>query len=341
MNVFLYIPQLAHKVAEEEAKKDRIVADNEAKTNKLRQLTMQLEKLRTDQNSELRGSEGETSSYCDEKNELIEKLNATKEKCLITLESYPIIERENSALRQTVNGLNNELTIIKSRHSKELKDLHSEMFDFKMKVELEFRKTKRSLEEQYKKKAHETMKDESDKAILECQRLNGILNVKRDEVVEKMRKQNAMEAKLTIQKISRDIESSTVEMQEGEVELLERLIKEQEVVVSRSQSSVAELHIQMKSMQMAEKMLLESAEKLSAVRAECAKAESEKNSWQSRVSQSMEKVEKLMESWRGMEGGGNIAGNDVPEGGDDDEEGDEGDCDYIWKTSAASTAQIY
>ena len=55
----------------------------------------------------------------------------------------------------------------------------------------------------------------------------------------------------------------------------------------------------------------------------------------------MEKVEKLMESWRGMEGGGNIAGNDVPEGGDDDEEGDEGDCDYIWKTSAASTAQIY
>ncbi len=284
--------ELNEKITEEKNKRDRVSLDNEHKIGHLKQLQKQLERLTQHQHRELLGNEEKTLNLNDKLQQRMEVLQSSKEQYLVSLESYSVIERENTMLRQVVNRLREELSQSRNENAEEMASLRREMFDIRMKIELTFRKTKKSLEEEYEKKAHETMKEESDKAVVENTRLKSVLTEKRDEVMEKMGQQTSKEIAMRKSKINKDILESTVAMQEMEIENLERYQKEQEVVVSRTQGQIGILHGKLKSLQQEDKELERAVERLGVARTNYAAAKAESEKWKTQCRYMIDEVDK-------------------------------------------------
>lgn len=100
---------------DERSKKDRIQIDNESKNEHLKKLQKKLERLIRDQTAELESSESKTQSMSDNADDRMRSLGKNKEQYNILLESYPVVERENTNLRHVVNNLKEEVRVITTR----------------------------------------------------------------------------------------------------------------------------------------------------------------------------------------------------------------------------------
>jgi hypothetical protein len=343
--------ELAEKINESQSKHDRILADNKFKTAQLRNFQKQVERRLELNRRELVSEESGMDSMAIKNEDLLYQLGVNKNEYLLQLESYDVIERENYRARQDVNLYRDELSKSKNRNNEDIAKLRKEMFEIRMKIELTFRKTKKQSEEEYEKKANFTMREESDKAVVENARLKSVLTVKRDTVMAKMGQQKSKETRMKKEKIDRDISEKSVGLQEDEIELLERYQKEQEIVVSRTQSQIASLHTNLKSMQQVVKDLERSSSKLAVARREYAESRSKSNQWKKHCKHMIGEIDK----WIAHDCPPNMQVGYIPGFVDDessvvtrastlshslqresaaDEDEDDDDVEYIWKASA-------
>jgi myosin heavy subunit len=259
----------------------------------------------------------------------VQELGREEREARVYLEGYPVHLDENTMLREGVNKLRQELSDMEAEGMEEVKRVRREVFEMKMKVELEFRRTKKSLEEEYNAAAHAKMSEESDRAVEECRNLSGKLNEERDRVMDRMKSQREMEVAL----------------------LLERLVGEQEIVVGRGQREISRLHGEAKGLQKKARELDQSLKKMEGRKKEERRARAEMEGWRNRVAEKVEEVEEWIRGgcqvneWEGeMEemGSGNVdmsaaAGTGDLEMEEDDEGVEEGeeeeDLEFIWKTS--------
>ena len=228
-NLALKEEELAEKINESQSKHDRVSKDNKFKTAQLRNFQKQVERQIEINRRELVGEEENIDSIASMNEDVLFQLNASRDQYQLQLESSGVIARENYNARQAVNHMRESLSQMKTTHNDSMQLLRKEMFEIRMKIELTFRKTKKASEEQYERKANETMRDESDKAVVENARLRSVLTVKREEVMGKMEAQKSKELRMKKEKIDRDVVETSVTLQEEEIELLERYQKEQEV----------------------------------------------------------------------------------------------------------------
>ena len=362
--------ELQEKLAEEQARRDRITLDNEAKASTVKKLTKSLAKLQANQRKELVGNEDKLMGTHGEKKDVMAQLTDKKERLLVQLESYDVVERENSRMTQMVSQLREELSNLRGGNNAEMKMLRKEMFELRMKIELTFRKTKKSLEEEYEKRAKITMKEESDKAVTEHSRLASVLVEKREEVLDMMAKQQRRENALRRTKIERDIAEAAVTAQEGNIELLEKLQKEQEIIVSRTQGTIAKIHGELQGLKEESGELAAATAALEKERAKAAAARTEAGVWKNRCKKMVEGVEAWLANgappgvsvggYNPMGRGGaklehntdsfytqqdfNVSSSsvlfeDYEEGGGGSTTGDDDDYSAIWKASKAEETE--
>ncbi|GMI10426.1 hypothetical protein TrVE_jg5638 [Triparma verrucosa] len=275
--------ELMDKLKSERGKRDRVQHDNDLKNEHLKKLQKKLERLIRDQTAELEAEESKTQQMSDNADDTMRTLQKSKEQYTITLESYPVIDRENTNLRHTVNNLKEELSVLRAKNATELTSLKKEMFDIRMKIEFEFMRTKKNYERQYEENAQSQMKSESEKAVVECARLSSILKSKKSTVEALMKSQESKASLLQKSRVEKVLGGSALEMQQSEIELLERLMKEQEVIIQKCQSEITSLHHSLKSLQKQEKDLVASTSTLNSTRTSYSLASVEKNSWKSKV----------------------------------------------------------
>jgi hypothetical protein len=82
--------------------------------------------------------------------------------------------REHEKARQAVNQLRDELSANKAKHAEETALLRKDIFEIRMKIELAFRKTKKTSEDEYERAANGVMTKESEVSLAsergECKR---------------------------------------------------------------------------------------------------------------------------------------------------------------------------
>ncbi|GMH69745.1 hypothetical protein TL16_g05230 [Triparma laevis f. inornata] len=283
------------KVNDERSKKDRIQIDNESKNEHLKKLQKKLERLIRDQTAELESSESKTQSMSDNADDRMRSLGKNKEQYNILLESYPVVERENTNLRHVVNNLKEELSTLRAKNSHSLTSLKKEMFDIRMKIEFEFMRTKKTYEKKYQLNAQNQMKEESERAVIECSRLSGILKGKKYVVEDMMKSQEKKAILLKKEKVEKVLVGSALSMQQNEIELLERLMKEQEVVINKCQSEITKLHSNLKRLQKEERDISIAEGELNVTRKNYGVAQVEKNSWKIKVKSLVVEVDDWVE----------------------------------------------
>ena len=254
-NLSLLEIALNEKVNDEQSKRDRIASDHSIKEGLSRKLAKNIQRLKASQSRELGLKEGEGVND-DLVVEKLDTLNASKEQLQISLQGYDVILKENEFLTRRVNKLKVEYEEQNQINLKGLKTLKRDMFTIRMKVELTFRKTTKSLETEYEDRAVNAMQTESSKAISENQRLNEILIGQRDEVIKMMDMQKGNETNLRKEKINRDILESHIHLQGNGVEVLEQNAKEQTLVVTKVQSAINVLHNRLKYLKEQEKDMI-------------------------------------------------------------------------------------
>ena len=282
---------MSARLSEETAKRDRILADNAEKTRHLKSVRQQLARLVRDQNNELKHTEAVTRGMEERGGGRVQELGREEREARVYLEGYPVHLDENTMLREGVNKLRQELSDMEAEGMEEVKRVRREVFEMKMKVELEFRRTKKSLEEEYNAAAHAKMSEESDRAVEECRNLSGKLNEERDRVMDRMKSQREMEVALFEARIGHGITESGSKLQGEEVELLERLVGEQEIVVGRGQREISRLHGEAKGLQKKARELDQSLKKMEGRKKEERRARAEMEGWRNRVAEKVEEVE--------------------------------------------------
>lgn len=284
----------------------------------------------------------------DKAHEKLQALAGSASKYNVLLSSYSVTKKANDDLRQTVNALRQELSNKRATYAAEKSKLKSDMFDLRMKVEFEFMKAKRSMEEQYSKTATAKMKEEADSAVKECIELSSKLSSAQGAVVSSMKLQASKASALSSLRVSRSITEATLEMQQSEVELLERLMAEQSAVVARGQDEISKLHTGIRRLQKEEKSLSRATSKLNEARSSYAAAKAEKESWKKQVNGLVTNVEEWISKGCPVEETvgfivGSAPSKEEETKGDEsyfeweeDENDDAGPGDEIWRASLVS-----
>ncbi|GMI33475.1 hypothetical protein TrRE_jg11073, partial [Triparma retinervis] len=298
--------EISARLAEETAKLKRVQSENTEKSSHLKSVRQQLARLVRDQNSEIKHTEAATLGMEGRGGGKVGRLGEEEREARIYLEGYPVYLDENTILREGVNKLRQELSEREAERDEDIKRIRREVFEMKMKVELEFRRTKKNLEEEYNIAAHAKMREESERAVYECRNLSGKLNDDRDRVMSRMGAQKSLEVALAGARIGHGITESGSKMQEEEMELLERLVKEQEVVVSRGQGEISRLHGEVKELQRRARDAEGWGRKVEVGRGEERRAWGEMEGWRERVRAKVGEVEEWIRGGCALEEGGEM-----------------------------------